>query len=118
MDFLSHHHQTFMAHAPFSLLLILTLFLLLSLPSFLEASTLSHDSLTMEEPLFESMTRRQLLGENGERETSVRNPTPSTTSASVTSASSSSSKDSFKKAKDFYGAAAHEVPSGPNPESN
>ena len=32
--------------------------------------------------------------------------------------SDSSTKKNFKKNQDFYGAAAHEVPSGPNPESN
>lgn len=109
-----------MAYAPFSLVLIL---LFLSLPSFLEASSektitpLSQEPLAREEPSPSSIARR--LKENDERETSVRNPTSSGARASASvSGSGSGSKNNFKKTQDFYGAAAHEVPSGPNPESN
>ena len=65
-----------------------------------------------------SISIKRLLLESSEPASSTMNLHPKQTQDARTSSSSSSSTSSSKSTRTKFGAAAHEVPSGPNPISN
>ncbi|KAI3459643.1 hypothetical protein Pfo_016306 [Paulownia fortunei] len=92
-------------------LLPLILFLsLLILPTSLEVSSPSKDK------ILPHMKNYMMMRQLHQRETTLNNP--HSTSASPAAAASSSSTKTSKENQELFHAAAHEVPSGPNPESN
>ncbi|KAI5568504.1 hypothetical protein BDE02_12G018100 [Populus trichocarpa] len=105
---ISDHQTCTKAHHFLSLLALLFIFILLT------TSTKPINPTNMAA----SISIKRLLLESSEPASSTMNLHPKQTQDARTSSSSSSSTSSSKSTRTKFGAAAHEVPSGPNPISN